>query len=124
MVVTVGLLGLALAIGGVYGVVSYDVGRRTREIGVRIALGARPRNIQRSVFREGLAILVAGLLFGNVCALGIATVEEHVLGGFGAPDLLTYLSVAVLISTATLLSCYIPARRAMKVDPMVALRYE
>jgi predicted permease len=124
MAVTVGLLGLALAIGGVYGVVSYDVARRTHEIGIRIALGARPRNIQEIIFRQGIAILVAGLFFGNLCALSLAAVTEHVLGGFGAPDPLTYLGVAILIFAATLLACYIPARRAMKVDPMVALRYE
>ena len=124
MAVTVGLLGLALAIGGVYGVVSYDVGRRTHEIGIRIALGARPRNIQRSVFRQGLAMLMAGLFLGNLCALGLAAVTEHVLGGFGAPEPRTYLGVALLISAATLLACYIPARRAMRVNPMVALKYE
>jgi predicted permease len=124
MAVTVGLLGLALAIGGVYGVVSYDVGRRTHEIGIRIALGARPRNIRRIVFRQGLAILAAGLFFGVLCALSLAAITEHVLGGFGAPDPPTYLGVAILISGATLLACYIPARRAMKVDPMVALRHE
>lgn len=124
MAVTVGLLGLALAIGGVYGVVSYDVGRRTREMGIRVALGARPRNIQGIIFRQGVAMLGAGLLFGILCALGLADITEHVLGGFGAPDLLTYLGVAILISAATLLACYIPARRAMRVDPIVALKYE
>jgi predicted permease len=124
MAVTVGLLGLALAIGGVYGVVSYDVARRTHEIGIRIALGARPRNIQEIIFRQGIALLVAGLFFGNLCALSLAAVTEHVLGGFGAPDPLTYLGVAILIFAATLLACYIPVRRAMKVDPMVALRHE
>jgi predicted permease len=124
MAVTVGLLGLALAIGGVYGVVSYDVARRTHEIGIRMALGARPRNIQEIIFRQGIAILVAGLFFGNLCALSLAAVTEHVLGGFGAPDLLTYLGVTLLISAATLLSCYIPARRTMRVDPMIALRHE
>jgi predicted permease len=124
MAVTVGLLGLALAIGGVYGVVSYDVGRRTHEIGIRIALGARPRNIQRIVFRQGLAMLVTGLFLGILCALSLAAVTEHVLGGFGAPDLLTYLSVALLISAGTLVACFIPARHAIRVDPMVALRHE
>jgi len=124
MAVTVGLLGLALAIGGVYGVVSYDVGRRTHEMGIRIALGASPWNIQRSVFRQGIAMLVAGLFLGNLAALGLAAVMEHVLRGFGAPDPLTYLGVAILICATTLLACYIPARRAMRVDPMVALRYE
>jgi predicted permease len=124
MAVTVGLLGLALAIGGVYGVVSYDVGRRTHEMGIRIALGASPRNIQRSIFRQGIAMLVAGLFLGNLAALGLAAVMEHVLGGFGEPDPLTYLGVAILICAATFLACYIPARRAMKVDPIVALRYE
>jgi putative ABC transport system permease protein len=124
MALTVGLLGLALAIGGVYGVVSYDVGRRTHEMGIRVALGARPQNIQGIILRQGIAMLVAGLFFGNLCALSLAAVTEHVLGGFGAPEPLTYLGVAILISAATLLACYIPARLATKVDPLVALRYE
>ena len=72
MAVTVGLLALALAIGGVYGVVSYDVGRQTHEIRIRIALGARPRNIQRIVLRKGIAMLVVGLFLGILGALGIA----------------------------------------------------
>ena len=124
MAVTVGLLALALAIAGVYGVVSHDVGRRRHEMGIRVALGASSWKIQRIIFRQGLAILVAGLFFGNLSALGLAAVTEHVLEGFGAPEPLTYVGVAILISAATLVALYIPARRAMKVDPMVALRYE
>jgi ABC-type antimicrobial peptide transport system permease subunit len=93
-------------------------------MGIRVALGARPQNIQGIIFRQGIAMLVAGLFFGNLCALSLAAVTEHVLGGFGAPEPLTYLGVAILISVATLLACYIPARHAMKVDPMVALRCE
>lgn len=104
--------------------VSYDVGRRTHEIGIRIALGASPRNIQRIVFRQGLDMLVAGLFLGIPCALSLVAVTEHVLGGFGAPDPLTYLGVAILISAATLLACYIPARRARRADSMMALRHE
>jgi len=119
-----GILGLTLALVGVYGVVSYSTSRRTHEIGIRMALGARPRDIWRIVFRQGLAIVVLGALIGILAALGLTRAMASFLYGVNAHDPLTYLAVTFLISAVTLLACYIPARRATKVDPMEALRYE
>jgi predicted permease len=122
--VGLGLIALALAVGGVYGVVSYDVGRRTHEMGIRMALGASSRNIQRIIFRQALAMLGIGLFIGVLLALGLAATLGHFIQDFNVRDPLIYLGVTVLISAATFFACYIPARRAMRVDPMVALRYE
>jgi predicted permease len=119
-----GLLGLILAILGVYGVVSYSASQRTHEIGIRMALGARPGDIRRIVFRQGLAIVALGALVGILTALGLTRVMSSFLFGINAHDPLTYLAVTFLISAVTLLACYIPARRATNVDPMEALRYE
>jgi predicted permease len=119
-----GILGLLLALVGVYGVISYSTSRRTHEIGIRMALGARPRDIWRIVFRQGLAIVTLGALIGILAALGLTRAMASFLYGVNAHDPLTYLAVSFLISVVTLLACYIPARRATKVDPMEALRYE
>jgi predicted permease len=119
-----GVLGLILALVGVYGVISYSTSRRTHEIGIRMALGARPGDIWRIVFRQGLAIVVLGALIGILAALGLTRAMASFLYGVNAHDPLTYLAVTLLISAVTLLACYIPARRATKVDPMEALRYE
>jgi putative ABC transport system permease protein len=119
-----GLLGLILAAVGVYGVVSYSTSQRTREIGIRMALGARPADIWQSIFRQGLVIVGLGALAGIVIALGLTRVMSHMLFGVSASDPVTYLGVTILIAAVTLVACYIPARRAAKVDPMVALRYE
>jgi len=119
-----GILGLILALVGVYGVVSYSASQRTHEIGIRMALGARPGDIWRIVFGQGLAIVVLGALIGTLAALGLTRAMASFLYGVNAYDPLTYLTVTLLISAVTLLACYIPARRATKVDPMEALRYE
>jgi len=119
-----GLLGLILAAVGVYGVISFSTSQRTREIGIRMALGARPRDILQSVFLQGMGIVIAGALLGIGAALGLTRVMAHFLYGVSAHDPVTYLGVTILIAGVTLLACYIPARRAMKVDPMEALRYE
>lgn len=118
-----GILGLILAIVGVYGVVSYAASQKTHEIGVRMALGAQPLDILRMVFREGFLIVAVGLIVGIAGALAVG----RVVGSFltvSAQDPVTYVAVTGLLTIVALAACFIPARRAMRVDPMVALRYE
>jgi predicted permease len=119
-----GLLGLILAAVGVYGVISYTASQRTHEIGIRMALGARPRHIWKIVFGRGLTIVGVGIAFGLTAALTLTRAMASFLYGVSPHDPSTYLSVTMLIAAVALLACYIPARRATKVDPMVALRYE
>ncbi|MGA9055820.1 MAG: ABC transporter permease [Terriglobia bacterium] len=119
-----GILGLILAIVGVYGVISYSMSQRTHEIGIRMALGAPRRDIWRTVLGQGLGILALGGVIGILAALGLTRAMASFLYGVNAHDPLTYLAVTFLISAVTLLACYIPARRATKIDPMEALRYE
>jgi macrolide transport system ATP-binding/permease protein len=118
-----GALGLALAIVGVYGVLSYVVSRRTAEIGIRMALGARRGDILRIIYRQGLWIVGIGLVLG----LGGAFATAHLLASMivvSATDPATYLSVSAILAAIAMLACYIPARRAMHVEPMKALRTE
>ena len=118
-----GALGLILAIVGVYGVVSYAASQKTHEIGVRMALGAQPTDILKMVFGEGLLIVAMGLGVGIALALAAAQVVGIFLT-VSAMDPATYVAVSAILTTVALAACYIPARRAMRVDPMVALRYE
>lgn len=119
-----GLLALLLAAAGVFGVVSYSVASRTREFGVRASLGATPGNLAKMVLREGLVLACSGLAVGLVATLGLTRFLKGQLYGVAAYDPSTlFLSVGVLLVVA-LAACYIPARRAMRVDPMIALRYE
>jgi macrolide transport system ATP-binding/permease protein len=118
-----GMLGLVLAIVGVYGVVSYVATQKTHEIGVRMALGAQPGDILKMVFREGLLIVGIGLVLG----IAGAAAAGQVVGSFltvSARDPATYAIVTTILMLVALSACFIPARRAMRVDPMVALRYE
>jgi putative ABC transport system permease protein len=115
---------LLLAAVGIYGVISYNTGRRTREIGIRVALGAQRRDVLSLVLREGFALSAAGTALGIVGAAALAHFLATLVFGISTGDPLTYLSVTVLLLGVALLACYIPARRAMRVDPMVALRYE
>jgi len=119
-----GLLGLVLAVVGVYGVVSHAASQRTHEIGVRMALGAAPMDILNMVLRSGLGVVLVGVGAGIALALGFARLLSSLLVGVKPYDPGTYAAVVLLLSTVALLACYIPARRAMRVDPMVALRYE
>jgi predicted permease len=119
-----GLLGLLLAVVGVYGVVSYAATQRTQELGIRMALGASPRQILALLLKQGAQLVAAGLLFGLAGAWALTRAMSHMLVGVSPSDPVTYLSVAALLSFVTLLACWLPARRAMRVDPMVALRYE
>ena len=118
-----GVLGLILAIVGVYGVVSYAASQKTHEIGVRMALGAQPTDILKMVFGEGLFIVAIGLAVGIAMALAAAQVVGKFLT-VSAMDPVTYVAVSAILTIVALSACYIPARRAMRVDPMVALRYE
>jgi putative ABC transport system permease protein len=117
-------LALALTCVGIYGVLSFQVARRTNEIGIRMALGAHPRDIIALILLRGMRILVAGLAVGVAGALAITRVMAHMLFGISPSDLLTYAAVGLVLLLAALAALYFPARRATRVDPMVALRYE
>ena len=117
-------IGLLLTLVGVYGVMSYHVAENTRDIGIRVALGAQRRDILKLVVGQGLALALIGVVVGTAGALGLTRLMESLLFGVTATDPLTFGIVASLFGLVTLLACWIPARRATKVDPMVALRCE
>jgi putative ABC transport system permease protein len=117
-------LALALSCIGLYGVLSYLAGERTREIGVRIALGADRRDIQRLILGQGVKMAFAGVTVGIFLALGLTHLMSSQLFGISPRDPLTFAGVALILLLVALGACYLPARRAMGVDPMVALRHE
>ncbi len=119
-----GLLGLVLAIVGVYGVISYATNQRTHEIGIRVALGAQPRQVVKLILRQGLLIVGIGIGVGLVCALAAGRVVTQFLVGVGGSDPVTFISVSVILTAVALFACWVPARRAMRVDPAIALRHE
>lgn len=121
---SLGFLGLILAVVGLYGVVSYSASQRTHEIGIRMALGAQPLQILKMVLSQGFVIVGIGVLAGLVAASVLTRLVSNFLFGVAALDPLTYISTSLLLSAIALLATYIPARRAMRIDPMVALRYE
>ena len=119
-----GILALVLACVGLYGIMAYNVARRTREIGIRMALGAEKRDVLRLVVGQGFRLVIIGLSVGVVGALGVTRFLSSLLYGVRPTDPLTFIAVSLIFTAVALLASYVPARRAMRVDPMVALRYE
>jgi putative ABC transport system permease protein len=115
---------LLLGIIGIYGVLSFLVAQRTREIGLRIALGAQRRDVLYLIMKEGAKFSLAGIAVGLIGAFLVTRLMSSELYGVSPLDPITYIGVAVVMAAVTLLACYIPTRRATRVDPMVALRYE
>ena len=124
MIASFAATALLLAALGIYGVISYMVSERTQEIGIRLALGASRSNILRIVLRQGLGLAAVGAAVGLVCALIVSQLMASLLYGIRPTDPLTFAGVAFLFLGVALLACYLPARRAIRVDPMIALRYE
>jgi ABC-type antimicrobial peptide transport system permease subunit len=120
----VGALGLVLACLGVYGMVSYSVAQRTREIGIRMALGAQRVQVLRPVMNDGFRPLLAGVVLGVLASAGVSRLLSAMLFGLNSLDAISFVGVSLLLIAIALLATWLPARRAMRVDPMVALRYE
>jgi predicted permease len=119
-----GVIGLILAVVGVYGVASFAASQRTREMGIRMALGASSRDILNLIWLQGVRLVIAGVAIGIAAAWALTRAMTHLLAAISASDPVTYICVGIMLAAAALLACYIPVRRAMRVDPMVALRYE
>jgi putative ABC transport system permease protein len=121
---TFALLALILGAVGIYGIVSYSVAQRTHEIGIRMALGARPADVLRLTIRNGIALTLVGIVIGVGASFALTRFMESMLFGVTPTDKLTFMAVSSLLFLVALFASLIPARRATKVDPLVALRYE
>jgi len=123
-VATIALVGLTLALIGLYGLVAYSVARRTREIGIRIAIGAAKSTVLSMVLRQGLALAMAGIAICGLVRVAVARILASLLVGLGAPSAATYVIVPIALIGLTAVATYFPARRAALVDPLIALRYD
>jgi putative ABC transport system permease protein len=119
-----GLVVLVLAVIGLYGIMSYSVVRRTQEIGIRIALGAQRPDVLLMVIKEGMSLVGIGLLLGFVVAFAITRILTSLLYSISATDPVTFIAVSLLLSAVALFAIFMPARRALKIDPIIALRYD
>ena len=121
---TLGAVGLLLAIAGLYGLVAYNVSRRTREIGIRMAIGARPADVLRSMMGKGLVLVGWGTAIGLAMGFGVERLMNSMLFNTGGVDVTVYLVVVPAMVLVTMLAAYVPARRAARIPPTIALRCE
>ncbi len=117
-------LATLLSAVGIFGVMNYSVALRTRELGLRLAVGAQPRQVLLLVLRQGLGLTIVGVVLGLAAAFALTRLLSGLLFGVAAVDVTTFASISVLLVIVSLLACYLPARRAMRIDPLSALRYE
>jgi putative ABC transport system permease protein len=124
MMAVFALIALALAGVGIYAVMSYAVSQRTHEIGIRMALGAQARDIFKLVITQGLALTLVGIVIGLAGAYAMTRAMAQILYGISTTDPITFVGISLLLGCVSMLACYVPTRRAISVDPMIALRYE
>jgi putative ABC transport system permease protein len=124
VITAIGLFGLLLAITGLYGVIAYSVSRRTREIGIRMAIGADPVSVARLVLQQGMKLTGIGAAIGLALSLLVSQLLGSLLVGVSARDPEVYVAVPLLLTAIALLACYVPARRAARIDPLLALRQD